>query len=366
MVSMIARAARTEPGGWAEVKSIALLAPHERLLNGPIDATWIVIVGKAFGFDLSPYGQDHHMLSTVLELARAPLPPNWTLHQSAVDHRTPDGKTHAEGPAAADSRFSSNSMSQTSVYRHVNVITGEITSGHPLASSMLPRLKGIAARASRGLRAKPTDGRLQLADGVGGFYFVDLRSGERATAFPYIQGLAACVLPQRALEPSASRLADAGEEWAAALHEECGNPSAFLEAAHAQLWKPCVGPRAAKLSHEPCPLEAIVLMGHYLGVDACLTPELMWVVDCALSPLMPIGWSTLLTPDGTPYYAHAACGLVQWEHPQTAFLTGVVRRLRLAARLAKNGDGKRVTLQEMQKRVTQQQVKQMKVKRLRM
>ena len=49
-----------------------------------------------------------------------------------------------------------------------------------------------------------------------------------------------------------------------------------------------------------------------------------------LSPELPVGWTAVPLPDGGCYYAHAACGLAQWEHPQTAFLTGIVRRLATA------------------------------------
>ena len=71
-------------------------------------------------------------------------------------------------------------------------------------------------------------------------------------------------------------------------------------------------------------------MAHFLGIDPALNPNLMWICDCALTPTMPVGWTAVTPPDGIPYYVHTACGLVQWEHPQTAFLTGIVRQLRKA------------------------------------
>ena len=95
----------------------------------------------------------------------------------------------------------------------------------------------------------------------------------------------------------------------------------------ADLWTPCISKRAAQLAHSPCPLEDIVRMGHYLGIDAALHPHLMWLCDCALTPEMPVGWTAVTLPDGQQYYAHAGCGLAQWEHPLVAFLTGVARRL---------------------------------------
>ena len=359
MLSMLARAARHEPGGWAEVKSVALLAPHERLVAAPIDVQWIVVVGTSFGFDLSPLGSDHHLLPTVLELCRAPLPPNWTL----VPPESPASSPGAKGVADHNTA----NLADASVYRHFNVVTGEVADGHPLAKAMATRIKGIAARASRSNRAKPTDGWLQLAHKGGGFYFTDLRSGHRSESFPYVHGLTACVLPPRVLEPSAARLADAGEAWASALAKRAQTPSAFLQQVKNTLWRPVLGPRAAQLSHEPCPLEALVHMGHYLGVDACLAPDVMWIVDCALTPQvhppaatalcvhpccpaavsatpltrevggsrlvslqLPIGWQAQHMKDGQPYYTHGACGMAMWEHPQTAFLTGVVRQLNKA------------------------------------
>lgn len=57
VVGMAAKAARHEAGAWAEVKSIALLSPHDRVLAAPIDAAWIVAVGKSFGFDVSIHGE---------------------------------------------------------------------------------------------------------------------------------------------------------------------------------------------------------------------------------------------------------------------------------------------------------------------
>ena len=101
----------------------------------------------------------------------------------------------------------------------------------------------------------------------------------------------------------------------------------LLARAKLELWQPRIAKRSALLSHEPCPLEALILMGHYIGVDACLHPQLMWLVDCALSPELPVGWATIQLLDGSEYYGHASCGIAQWEHPQVSFLTGVARAL---------------------------------------
>ena len=225
-------------------------------------------------------------------------------------------------------------MSDASQYTHVNIRTGAVAEGHPLIERMMPRVKGFVLRASRNLRPKPLDSWLQMADLDGSLYYQDLRSGDKTDVFPLVPGLAACVLPSRTLEPSAERLAQAGEEWCTGAIREFltgeMEDEQLMKKLRAELWEPRRATRAAQLAHEPCPLEAIVLMGHYLGIDACLQPERMWLVDCALSPELPVGWTAVPLPDGGCYYAHAACGLTQWEHPQTAFLTGIVRRLATA------------------------------------
>jgi hypothetical protein len=324
LVSSLARAARISTGPWAEVRSIALLSPHDRLLTRPVDSAWITIVGKSYGFDVSPHGDDYHLLPQILELCRAPLPPHWTVVTSNKNDTILP--TNDEPNAHEAIR-----MSDASQYTHVNVQSGEVVEGHPLVAKLMPRIKGLGVRAARGLRSKAIDSWLQLVDDDGSLYFLDLRSGEKTGHFPLVHGLSACVLPPRTLEPSAEQQAKAGEAWLNGIigsfllgDQSDDELDALLRA---ELWEPRLPSRAAQLAHEPCPLEAVVLMGHYLGIDACLHPGKMWLVDCALSPELPIGWMAVPLPDGTCYYAHAACGLAQWEHPQTAFLTGVVRRL---------------------------------------
>ena len=88
-------------------------------------------------------------------------------------------------------------------------------------------------------------------------------------------------------------------------------------------------------------------MGHYLGIDASLHPDLMWIVDCALTPQLPVGWVAVEQHSGLPYYAHSSCGLAQWEHPQTAFLTGIVKKL-----MSANEAGSRATSPLRKERVS--------------
>jgi hypothetical protein len=167
--------------------------------------------------------------------------------------------------------------------------------------------------------------------------FVDLHSGTVSYEFPTVRGISACVLPQRQLEPSAERLAAAAEAcWRDV-------PDADVVAmAKSALWAEGGGrlARARQLWHAPCPLDTLVLLGQYLGLEASLHPTLMWLVDCALALKLPLGWQRIElvhaqsgSQSGSQsgeYYCNSAFGLAQWEHPQLSFLTGVARRLRRA------------------------------------
>jgi len=169
------------------------------------------------------------------------------------------------------------------------------------------------------------DSWLQMAGDDGTPVFVDMASGVSQRAFPReaTLGLTSCVLPPRRLETSAERLARVGEDsWP-------GMPASFVnEEARRAIWEPRRTARAVWLAHTPCPLEELVMMAQYLGLDASLQPELMWLVDCALTPELPPGWVRCEVGEtGEEYFHHSTCGLTQWEHPTTAFLTGVARRL---------------------------------------
>lgn len=106
-------------------------------------------------------------------------------------------------------------------------------------------------------------------------------------------GLTAAVLPPRKLEAYAERLARAGEAcWAKTPAHR------VADEIRRTLWEPRRAERAACLWHEPCPLESLLLMASYLGLDPCLQPQLMWLVDCALTPQMPPGWVRREGPTG--------------------------------------------------------------------
>ena len=311
VMGMLGRAARHSPNPWAELKAVTLFTPHSRVLQRPVDAAWLHAVGRSVGLDVGIGGKDHVLLPFVIELARAPLPPGWS------------------------------AVSGDGAYCHAHVSTGSMVDGHPLSAAMGSHIAGIISRARRTQRLKPMGSWVQMASEDGRSpIFVDLHSGTVSYEFPTVRGISACVLPQRQLEPSAERLAAAAEAcWRDV-------PDADVVAmAKSALWAEGVGrlaegggrlARARQLWHAPCPLDTLVLLGQYLGLEASLHPTLMWLVDCALALKLPLGWQRVELVHAQSgecareYYCNAAFGLAQWEHPQLSFLTGVARRLRRA------------------------------------
>ena len=65
------------------------------------------------------------------------------------------------------------------------------------------------------------------------------------------------------------------------------------------MWSPLIPARAAALWHEPCHLNELITYGNYIGVDAALFPEFMWLVNVALTPELPVGWLHRSRSDGT-------------------------------------------------------------------
>ena len=304
VMGMLGRAARHMPNPWAELKAVALFTPHSRVLQRPVDAAWLHAVGRSVGLDVGIGGKDHVLLPFVIELARAPLPPGWS------------------------------AVSGGGAYRHAHASTGSMVEGHPLSAAMGSHIAGIISRARRTQRLKPMGSWLQMASEDGRSpIFVDLHSGTASHEFPTVRGISACVLPQRQLEPSAERLAAAAEAcWRDVPDAD------VVSMAKLALWAEGGGrlARARQLWHAPCPLDTLVLLGQYLGLEASVHPTLMWLVDCALTLALPLGWQRveLLHAQGgecaREYYCNSAFGLAQWEHPQLSFLTGVARRLRRA------------------------------------
>ena len=84
--------------------------------------------------------------------------------------------------------------------------------------------------------------------------------------------------------------------------------------------------RARSLQAMPRALEEVLVMAAYLGLPygGELGSEQLWIADAALCAQRPLGWTELSDEHGTPYYHSALSGEVMWEHPQIAFLRGVV------------------------------------------
>lgn len=94
------------------------------------------------------------------------------------------------------------------------------------------------------------------------------------------------------------------------------------------MWEPIRRARALSVSHQPCPLDEIVMAAQYLGLSPTQDAKLMFLVDAMLCPELPVGWLRKSTPSGE-YFWNSLCGLAQWEHPQISFLTGVADHLKL-------------------------------------
>jgi len=154
-----------------------------------------------------------------------------------------------------------------------------------------------------------------------------MRTGARADNFPIGKmlgqgAIVPCVLPFRTLEPSAKRLADAAAACWPGMH------GAELEqTAEQEIWWPLRPARSAVLAHEPCQLSELISFGNYIGLDAALHPELMWLVNCAITPELPVGWLHRNTADGSAFYWNVVLGVAQWEHPAVSYYCGVARRL---------------------------------------
>ena len=84
VMKMIARGSKVDstfsnvPSSWGELKAVALMLPHPRMLKkGPIDPAWLFDCAKKLDIDITPEGFDHLLLPFVIAFARAPLPCHW-------------------------------------------------------------------------------------------------------------------------------------------------------------------------------------------------------------------------------------------------------------------------------------------------
>lgn len=80
----------------------------------------------------------------------------------------------------------------------------------------------------------------------------------------------------------------------------------------------------------------VLVMAAYLGLPygGDIGTEHLWVADAALCAQRPLGWASLTDEaDGATYYQNCLTGEVMWEHPQVAYLRGVVAAVNMAESL---------------------------------
>ena len=389
----IARGSRVEssfsnvPGAWAELKAIALMMPHPRVIEKPIDPGWIFECGKHLELDLDANGWDHHLLPFAIAMARAPLPAHWYplnrnlvttedmarnpkwflpppseefIYKAAAQRksisgslvRTPTMPTvrrqsslsskhllagAAASPSAAPEPVEVDSPTpltpsrltreQLDVYE--NPLTRERKHGHPGVALVLPVVRGMQARAARALKPSPTDGWVQFADADGDLYFYSFRERMRTSSFPTLSkgDVPHCVLPARRLEPSAELLCKVGESM---LPSHLSYSEALREA-RKLCFEPRKAARAIQLASNPCPLDEILIYAQYLGLAPAEHSDFMFLVDAMLAPELPCGWLARSSPgmaEGSEYYWNMMVGWAQWEHPQVSLLTGVANNLK--------------------------------------
>jgi hypothetical protein len=68
----------TAPTHWAELKAVALMRPHPRVLAGPITPLWLSHTAATLELNLdTERGEDLNTIPIVIAIARAPLPMPW-------------------------------------------------------------------------------------------------------------------------------------------------------------------------------------------------------------------------------------------------------------------------------------------------
>ena len=91
--------------------------------------------------------------------------------------------------------------------------------------------------------------------------------------------------------------------------------------------------RAHSLRQMPRSLEEVLMMAAYLGMryGGELGTEHLWIADAALCLQLPLGWTQYADErDEHPYYENVITAERMWEHPQLAFLRGVVAAVNAA------------------------------------
>ena len=76
--SKVPSALETAPTHWAELKAVALMRPHPRVLAGPITPLWLSHTAATLELNLdTERGDDLNTIPIVIAIARAPLPMPW-------------------------------------------------------------------------------------------------------------------------------------------------------------------------------------------------------------------------------------------------------------------------------------------------
>ncbi|KOO33319.1 hypothetical protein Ctob_006229 [Chrysochromulina tobinii] len=76
--SKVPSALETAPTHWAELKAVALMRPHPRVLAGPITPLWLSHTAATLELNLdTERGEDLNTIPIVIAIARAPLPMPW-------------------------------------------------------------------------------------------------------------------------------------------------------------------------------------------------------------------------------------------------------------------------------------------------
>ena len=328
------------------------MTPQSHFRRQPLTPARVEAVGTAVGVTLSgaTSGTCQALLPLVLELARAPLPQHWEPFSGGAKRVGHTGGTLKRGGSSGGASSAAAAAEAAPLYKHSR--SGKVQAGHPMAPQLTPIFKQLEERGSSKNFCPPTHSWVCFAtvDGEGGgraaagIYWHNFTTGRRSDELlpaDVLPSLTKCVLPLSQGEPSAALLADAAAScWSGKKGR------GLLESAKEDLWHSngAAAARAAALAAQPCPLPVILQMSLYLGVDPAKHPHLLWLAQAALTPQLPAGWlcctssrskaadvsgvaATSGSEPAQSYYWHAACGLVQWEHPHVAFLGGVARRL---------------------------------------
>ena len=333
IIKMMVVAARQESGAvhfihgsWGELKAAALMKPQEHVISTPLTPEMVVEVGQSIGLDISPTGEDYHMLDLAIELARAPIPGHWEM-MAEID----EGEGQGAGKGASDALLAARAMGRR---RFVNVLNGEECVGHPMAPAVRKLAAGLKARSQRtGFnKPRPLDVWVQFADVSNRLpFFYNFATEERTRDFPEVPAntYTPSVAPKRRLEPSAEVLAAAAlQAWP---ERDTATSERLERVTKAALWDaPRRRARGEQLAHLPCRVETLVQQGFALGLDPSQHRDLMWLADVALAPEVPVGWipcTALGAEDEATFYWSVASGLTQWEHPEVSFISGVATRL---------------------------------------